>query len=544
VTSPSVDKAREALEPVIAAVRAGDMASAKRLASEALDRGAEHPMLLNLRALAYEDAGLLKNALADLQRAHALAPGDFAILNACGLVLTRMERFDEALGRFDQCLAIKPDFAPAWLNRGHACERSSRRSEAASAYERAVALDPNNVLALASAAFLAASRGDRTTARKHAEAALRLQPDFPTAVFALAMIGGDEPQLTERRLRTLLASELSLYDRALALGLLADALDAQDRPSEAFGAYEASNAALRSHAAPRFETAGQPTISATVLWLNGWAQRLDVSRWQFVTQAIPGPLGERGHVFLLGFPRSGTTLAESALGAHPDIVTLEERNTLQDSVRTYLTDPKDVAGLAEADADSIEPLRAAYWRRVAEYGAKVQGKVFIDKLPFNTLSLPVILKLFPAAKILFAVRDPRDVVLSCFRRRFDINSLTYEFLDLSRAASAYDGTMRLAERLREKVAFHEHRLTYERLVADFEGEMKSVCDFIGVDWRPDLANFAERAKRGEVASASAAQIARGLYADGSGHWRKYSEQLKPVLPILEPWVSRFGYRAD
>jgi hypothetical protein len=206
-----------------------------------------------------------------------------------------------------------------------------------------------------------------------------------------------------------------------------------------------------------------------------------------------------------------------------------------------LTDPKDASGLAEAGEARIQPLREAYWRRVAEFGAKVQDKVFIDKLPFNTLSLPVILKLFPAAKILFAVRDPRDVVWSCFRRRFDINSLTYEFLDLSRTAAAYDGTMRLAERMREKVGFSEHQLVYERLVDDFEGELKSACAFIGVDWRPDLSNFADRARRGEVASASAAQIARGLYVDGAGQWRRYRDQLAAILPVLAPWVERYSY---
>jgi tetratricopeptide (TPR) repeat protein len=535
---------REVIEPVIAAVRAGDIATAKRMASEALDRGVEHPLLLNLRAMAFEDTGLLKKALSDLQRAHVLAPRDYAILNACGLVLARMERYDEAIDCYDQCLAIEPGFAPAWLNRGQACERSSRRAEAAIAYDRALELNPDNVLALGSAAFLAASRGDRETARKRGEAALRLQPDFPTANLALAMIEMDQPGEMEKRLRSMLRGELTSYDRALALGLLADALDAEDRPAEAFAAYEASNEALRSHVAPRFEIAGQQTIGSTVLWLNRWAETLDPSKWRRLPAERRGPLGERGHVFLLGFPRSGTTLAESVLGAHPDIVTLEERSTLQESLLAFMADPKDISGLAEAGEDSIRPLREAYWRRVDEFGAKVQGKVFIDKLPLNTLSLPVIIKLFPETPILFALRDPRDVVLSCFRRRFDINSLTYEFLDLPRTAAAYGGTMRLAEQMRQRLSFTEHWLVYERLVADFAGELKAACAFIGVEWRPDLADFAGRAQRGEVASASAAQIARGLYTGGADQWRRYREQLSPVLPKLAPWVKRFGYPPD
>jgi hypothetical protein len=234
-------------------------------------------------------------------------------------------------------------------------------------------------------------------------------------------------------------------------------------------------------------------------------------------------------------------LIESVLGQHPHIVTLEERETLHDAVLAFLDDPKDIATLAEAPESRLQPLREDYWARVVQLGAEVRGKVFIDKNPFGTLKLPIILKLFPNARILFAIRDPRDVVLSCFRRRFNINPSTYEYLDLARTANSYDGTMRLADLMRGKLPFAEHQLVYERLIENFENEARAVCAFVGVDWRPGLLDFAGRAQRGEVASASAAQIARGLYSDGSGHWRRYRAQMAPVMPVLEPWVRRFGY---
>jgi tetratricopeptide (TPR) repeat protein len=530
---------RAALEPVVAALRANDLPTAKLLARQALERGVEHPMLLNLRALEAEEAGMLKQALADLRRAHLLAPRDFAILNACGLTLARMERYNEALNCYDQALAIEAGFGPAWFNRGWALERVGEKGQAAEAYAKAVELSPDNVLAWASLAFLTASRGDAENARIQAKRALKLQPGFPTALLALAAAEIDQPQAAESRLRGLLETPLPTYERALALGLLGDALDAQDRTEEAFAAYADSNGELRKEVAPRFETAGQPTIAATVLRLVRWAQSLDPMAWR----AKPGPSvgGEAGHVFLMGFPRSGTTLIESVLGQHPDIVTLEERETLHDAVLAFLDDPKDIAALAEAPDSTLRSLREDYWARVAQLGAKVSGKVFIDKNPFSTLKLPIILKLFPNARILFAIRDPRDVVLSCFRRRFNINPSTYEYLDLTRTAHNYDGTMRLADLLRAKLTFAEHQLVYERLVENFEEEARAVCAFIGVDWRDDLLDFAGRAQRGEVASASAAQIARGLYSDGSGHWRRYRAQLAPVLPVLEPWVRRFGY---
>jgi hypothetical protein len=192
----------------------------------------------------------------------------------------------------------------------------------------------------------------------------------------------------------------------------------------------------------------------------------------------------------------------------------------------------------------LAPYRDDYWACVEAYGGAPAGKVFIDKNPFNTLKLPLIYKLFPHAKIIFALRDPRDVVLSCFRRRFNINASTYELLDLGRAARLYDGTMRFAETLRPKQAMQEHRLQYERLVDNFTAEARAACAFIGVDWREGLDEVAGRGRRGQVASASAAQISRGLYADGAGQWRRYRDQLSPVLPILAPWVARYGYPAE
>jgi hypothetical protein len=160
------------------------------------------------------------------------------------------------------------------------------------------------------------------------------------------------------------------------------------------------------------------------------------------------------------------------------------------------------------------------------------------------MKMPIICRLFPDAKIIFAVRDPRDVVFSCFRRRFNLNGSTYEFLDLEGTAKTYDLTMRLAEIFKERQPLDEYRLVYERLVEDFPAGAKAVCAFIGADWRPDLIDFSARAHRGQVASASSAQIARGLYAEGAGQWRRYRAELAPVLNILAPWVERFGYPAD
>ena len=165
----------------------------------------------------------------------------------------------------------------------------------------------------------------------------------------------------------------------------------------------------------------------------------------------------------------------------------------------------------------------------------------MDQSAFNTLHLPAIAALFPGAKVIFALRDPRDVVLSCFRRQFAPNVYTYELLTLAGAADFYDASMEYAQDARSKLPLQFHSLRNEDLVADFEGEMRRLCDFLGLDWDDGLSAFASRVGARASATPSATQVARGINADSVGHWRHYESALQPVQDKLAPWVKAFGY---
>jgi len=177
-------------------------------------------------------------------------------------------------------------------------------------------------------------------------------------------------------------------------------------------------------------------------------------------------------------------------------------------------------------------------------GADPAGKVFVDKHPLNTFRLPLILKLFPDAKILFARRDPRDVVLSCFRRRFAMSGSAYQLLTLPGAANHYDAAMRLADVLEPAMGPRTLVVRHESLVEDFDATVGEVCSFLGLAWTDAMRNFADKAKDRAVATPSGVQLSRGLSAEGVGAWRRYAEQLAPVLPTLKPWVDAYGYPAE
>jgi hypothetical protein len=260
----------------------------------------------------------------------------------------------------------------------------------------------------------------------------------------------------------------------------------------------------------------------------------------------PAPVarGPREHVFLLGFMRSGTTLLEQVLARHPDVVSLEERPSLQEFVTQYLNVPTGMQRLRALNGAALARAREAYWERVRGYGVEPQGRVFIDKQPLATIDLPLIAELFPEAKIIFAIRDPRDVVFSCFRRHFEINPTTFEFLDPASGAQLYAAVMRIGALSREKfpLSVHEHR--YEDMIADFEGRVRAACGFLNIDYAPAMAEFSKTVAREDIRSPSAAQVSKPLNDSAVGEWRRYSSAMEGTQAVLAPWIERFGYSKD
>jgi tetratricopeptide (TPR) repeat protein len=536
------------LAVVLAALQAQDLARATALAREALAAGLEHPLLLNLRAYWHEAEGRDLEAFGDLQRAYELAPNDVSVLNALGLAHGRAGRMLEAARVFDSITTLQPDFVPAYFNKGWASEELGNLDLARECFSHAAELNPGSADAWARLAALAVRLGDWDSAGLDAERSLKLDARNAIARQALANVAlakGDAPA-AERSLRAMLADDLlGPLDRANAEGLLGDVLDAMDRTKEAFDAYASSNTLLRNTHAPRFSDPGIETMPQYLEWLSSWFERLDPSQW--LSSPPPGP-GDgpvlRSHIFLLGFPRSGTTLLEEIFRANPSVTATQERDGLVDGVRELMGRPGDLDRLASLQGAGFARYRRLYWQRLGEQGVEPGSGILLDKQPYNSIKLPLISKLFPEAKIIFSIRDPRDVVFSCFRRRFRMNPSNFELLTLESAARFYDAVMRLADLYSRKLTLRLHKQRHEDLVTDMEGQVRAICDFVDVPWDDGMQAFAQRRRGRAIATPSATQIERGLSREGIGQWRRYKEQMAPVLPLLQPWVERFGYRPD
>ena len=524
----------------------GDIPRAIDLAEAAIARGIETPLLLNLAAFRLEQQRRFAESLVLLGRAQKMSPRDPSILNAIGQCMSKQGHVPEALRAFDAALELNPDFAPAHHGRGLALDGLDDEAGAKLSHQRAVALAPNYPDPLGALATLALKDKDEAAARDYAERALRRDPRQPAARITLGMLALQKDQYEDAiaLIQPLLApdADLSPLHRASVNRLYGDALDALGRWDEALAAYVLANSELRLVYAPQYDVPGVETGVALCERLSAYVQAAPTRAW---TGAGGGdPEQPKAHVFLVGFPRSGTTLLEQVLASHPDIVALEEKPTLSESISAFFFDNASLDRLAALGPEEAAERRALYWANVRGFGVEPTGKVFVDKLPMHTLWLPLMAKLFPDAKILFARRDPRDVVVSCFRRRFLLNPTIYQFTSLPGASRFYSEVMALAQVYMERlpVAFHIHR--HEDLVADFDKEVQAICGFLGVAWNEAMRDFAETAKRRDVRTPSARQVVRGLYSEGVGQWRRYRAGMAEALPILSPWVERFGYPGD
>jgi tetratricopeptide (TPR) repeat protein len=528
---------------VKAAFDAGDLEKAMRLADEAVSNGLAHPLLFNLAAHLREKRHRYEEAIPLLERGLELDPNELSMLTALGLCWNKLTQPARAMAAFDAVLAVDPDFAPAHYGKGAAFTSMGEFEAARRHFLLSSTLPPPYADPLGSLAALDARLGDMQSARQNAERALRLDPANAAGLTALAICENDTgafpaAEALSRRLAT--DESLASDDRAAAMIVLGDALNGQERVDEAVAAYTEAKALQRGLVASQFERPGLETYPQLLRRLYDWMTALPEGG--FRPQSGEDHSGAAGHVFVIGFARSGTTLLETALAGHPGVVALDERDSLRTAAMEAFESNEALDRLARLEAADASRMRDAYWDRVAHHGAEVKGKVFVDKAPFAASMLPAIAALFPKAKVLFAIRDPRDVVLSCFRRNFVMNPTTYQFGTLESTARCYDDLMRLAMLFRERLPLQVHDLVYERLTGDFEAEARQICTFVGLEWSTEIANFADTARTRPSRTPSARQLVRGLYR-GEGQWRPYAKHFEPVLPILKPWLDRFGYEA-
>jgi hypothetical protein len=250
---------------------------------------------------------------------------------------------------------------------------------------------------------------------------------------------------------------------------------------------------------------------------------------------------------LTGFPRSGTTLLEQMLDAHPDLVSSEEREFIGRELFHVLVNPRGTAPLInvlnDLRATEIAPERRRYFEAV-EYllGERLGGRMHLDKNPAYNLTIPLVLRVFPETRLIVALRDPRDVVLSCYLRYLPVNAVSVHFFDVRRTAQRYALDMEAWRRFRDLIETPWCEIRYEETVADMVGQARRALATLGLEWHDAIVNYRQRLISGKhVTSPSYEDVAQPIYTRSIGRWKNYERLIDPALEILDPFVQEFGY---
>jgi tetratricopeptide (TPR) repeat protein len=525
------------------------------------EAGTNIPQLERIVAFVEQRQGRDTDAIARYQRVLASFPEDAESWCNLGQLLTKQGSLDQAIQAYRRAVALRTE-AEAYIGLSQAFARGEQHEERRAVLVEAAERLPQDASILVALGLAESANGDFARAEAAFHAAITHDASAPGAYLEFGMMleslnrlddlaalidraranGATGPELSF--LEAWLFRRTDRLEEALALAdsitaginparhaqLVGEISDRQGKSDRAFSAF----ADMNRHASmgPAADHARARDFPAEIKAFTTAAARLGNGH------EIASPAG-RTPTFIVGFPRSGTTLLDTLLMNLPGVEVLEETplvERLQDRAG-------GISGLADLSSAEVEALRSDYWNMFNAMRPDAGPPVtVIDKFPLHMVRMPLIYRLFPTAPIIFVERHPCDVVLSCFMARFQTNKATVHFHDIHSAAHLYDLAMQAWEKAAEQLPLRVHTIRYERMIDDLEGEMRGALQFLGLPWTPEvLDNQGSAGRRRHIATASYAQVGEPLYARAVGRWTRYRDHLAPVLDILAPWIERMGY---
>ncbi len=510
------------------------------------------------------------------ERAQQLAPAYRSALLNLGIVRLARGRNEEALAPLERLCELAPEHGEAWFNRGLCLHVLRRLDEARACYLKAIEWEPGNLAAHRHLGGLCNELIDTEGAMKHFRDALALSPRDPDLLSEIASLLERANRLDEARETVDYGLKYAAKDAALnfeaakldrrqgkpELGLqrlrgidpgrlhprlhapfwfeLGTALDRAGDCAAAYDAFVRGNELSARSLRAKMTDAGafDRHMDAMLEWLAAGAPA--------APSAADEDLGA-DLCFLLGFPRSGTTLLDVMLDGHAQTSAIEERPTIEHVA--FAVDSQHGGypfGMARLDRTARETLRRQYRELAVAEGARFgEGRVLIDKMPIRTVHAAFMHRLFPKAKFLFALRHPCDAVLSNFMQQFAINEVFLHFTSLAESVRVYDRVMGIWQHTLKALPLNVHYVRYEALIADTPGTLRQACDFLGLPWREELAEHRKTlAERGRIKTNSYHQVAEPVYSRALDRWRNYRTPFAPHLETLRRHVEGFGYSIE
>ena len=495
-----------------------------------------------LQGLCAQNLQRLDQAILLLERAAALSPASARYHNALGTACLQRGYVDNAVASLSRALDIDKYYGEAHENLNEALLAGGHFHEAVTACRAALQVMPDAAKIHELLAFALEQTHQMDAARLAAQQAIALEPKNVRANLTLARLdrrAGELPAAHDR-LQRVLHSPLPPVQEATLAAELGDVLDRMGDYEAAYQAFQQANQALAKTVPATLVT--QNSILTHIARNREWFTRERTAGWQKVQQTN----ASKTPIFLVGFPRSGTTLTEQVIASLKQIVPTDERPVISRMVSEFSTvigrPVSYPAGLAELPAGELESLRKRYWELMKGALPNVDAKQrLLDKLPLNIIELGLVYRLFPDASVIVVLRDPRDCCLSCFMQPFRPNQAMVNFHTLSNTARFYAAVMDLWRHYRAELDLAYIEVRYEDLVEQFEPEARRLVDFVGEPWNDTVLDFFEHARARNVSTPSYAAVASPIYSRSVGRWRHYHAQMEPVFEVLQPYVEEFGY---
>jgi tetratricopeptide (TPR) repeat protein len=462
--------------------------------------------------LCLAELGQGERALEVARRALQLDPGNLTFINEFIVMLFNAGKVEESLEWAKRAVKMGPEGAKSNVFVANCYEKLHRIDDALEANRLAQIASPQTKYLKFQEAKLIARNGEYERAKdilRETSQAPGLPPELKAQVFG-------------------------------ELGRVLDKLKNYDQAYEAFA--QSGHEAANNPKIQKFNLGYRPSLITA--YIKGLTEER-LKKWK------PEDFREDSWTpaFLVGFPRSGTTMTEQILAAHSGICTTDEQPYLEhvrmEWARIIGANP-DLGWMADQlDAETILQLRKVYREKVeADQQSPIGSKMVIDKLPLNIMNIGLINLVFPEAKIIVALRDPRDCCLSSFMQDFKLNSAMIHFLALDRTVNFYTQVMGLWLHFRDIISLSHCTVRYEDTVQNLEFEAKRLIDYLGLDWEPDILQFHQRARERVIATPSYVAVTEPVHTRAIGRWKNYHKQFAPLLPQLEPFIREFGYEID
>ena len=532
---------------------------------------AEHPKdfeTWNNLGNARHERGDLEGALTALHEARQIDETSTLVHTNIGRVLVSLDRYEEACIMFEKAALLAPREAAPLIELARTLISIDHAQAGLRALGAAAQLDPRNPDVFAAMGLAFTDLADLTQAEKAYRIAVQVEPNHAAAYLELGMLlekanrldeldavvaqasrtGAIGPEIDylkalgfsrEGRHEEALALARAVHSNAIDSAMLAQFIGQQEdrlgNVDAAFIAYEDMNRA--SSQTPLAMGIDREAYQRRIVDFSARTTAEWFDRWKSVAPQSHPP----APVFLVGFPRSGTTLLDTILMGHSETHVLEELPIID----MFSREIGGLEGIADLDEERVVALRARYFEELDRLSPGWAGKLVIDKNPLSMIRIPLIHRLFPDTKIILALRHPADIVLSCYMQNFKPTEPMSSFLDLANASRTYDRIFAYWEKCTDIFPLNVHELRYEAMVENPEAAIRPVFDFLELDWEEQALDHQKTAaERGYIRTPSYAQVTEKIYATASGRWQRYRNYMNEVLPILGPWATKFGYKLD